>query len=150
MTKRSARLALYVCSVLLTLLTLAGSSLKAQRPCCQGDEWLKLSHQVREWYVIGYISGYWDGHRDGCEHGLQGRLGADDPDDAEHRCTKQQLDFSKGTDFLVKSVTDFYTKYPDARDIYIYEILDLLGKNLSLEEIHKHPFMRHQSPNPSD
>jgi len=90
--------------------------------------------------VIGYVSGYSDGHRDGCEHGLATGQGADQQDDVEHRCTAKQLDFSKGTDFLVKSVTDFYTKYPDARDIYIYEVLDALAKNLTLEEVHRYPF----------
>jgi hypothetical protein len=147
MTAQSVRLSLFVCFAFLATLTLVASPLRAQRICCQGDEWLKLNHQVREWYVIGYVSGYSDGHKEGCEHGLQAQSAADDPGDYRHRCTEQQLDFSKGTDFLVKSLTDFYTKYPDARDIYIYEVLDSLGKNLTLEEIHKYPFMRHKVPN---
>jgi hypothetical protein len=143
MDSQFTRLAVLVCSAFVISLTLAAVPVKAQRPCCQGDEWLKLNHDVREWYVIGYVSGYSDGHKDGCEHGLRG---TGERDDAEHRCTVRQLDFSKGTDFLIKSVTDFYTKYPDARDIYIYEILDALGRKLTLEEIHRYPFMRHEQP----
>ena len=62
------------------------------------------------------------------------------------RTTIQPFDLSKDTQFYVQSLTTFYTRYPDARDIYIYEILELLGENLTLEEIYKHPFMRHKGP----
>jgi hypothetical protein len=147
MTAHSARLDLFVCSALLATLTLAAAPVRAQRPCCEGDEWLKLNHDVREWYVIGYVLGYSKGHTQGCEHALVAQPKSDDRDEAEKKCKKQERDFSRGTDFLMTSVTEFYTRYPDGRDIYIYEVLDALGKNLSLEEIHKYPFMRHKVPN---
>ena len=57
-----------------------------------------------------------------------------------------QKDFSANTDELVDSITNFYTRYGDVRDVLPYEVLDSLGDGLSLEEIHKFPFMRHQQP----
>jgi hypothetical protein len=133
MTIEQAKRAIFVCSVVLAVWMLAASPLSAQRVCCQGDLWLKWNHSVRESYVWGYTEGYTKGNMDGCKQG---------------QCSQQQVDFSKGSDYLVRSITDFYTRYPKDRDIYIDEILDLLGKGLTLEEIHHHPFWRHKLPEP--
>jgi len=133
MAIEQAKHAIFVCSVVLTAWMLAASPLSAQRVCCQGDLWLKWNHSARESYVWGYTEGYTKGNMDSCKQG---------------QCSQQQVDFSKGSDYLVRSITDFYTRYPKDRDIYIDEILDLLGKGLTLEEIHNHPFWRHKLPEP--
>ena len=134
MTMKPEKRTVLACSVVLAgWMILTAAPLAAQRVCCQGDLWLKWNHGMRESYVWGYTEGYVKGHMDGCK---------------QIQCSQEQVDFSKGSDSLVKSVTDFYIRYPKDRDIYIDEILDLLGKGLTLEEIHNHPFWRHQPASP--
>jgi hypothetical protein len=122
---------IFVSSVVLALCILVTNPLRAQRVCCQGELWLKWSHSARESYVWGYTEGYTKGNMNSCNEGP---------------CSQQQVDFSRGSTYFVKSITDFYIRYPKDRDIYIDEILDLLGKGLTLEEIHNHPFWRHKPP----
>jgi hypothetical protein len=129
------------------LLTFGATPTLCQRACCEGDEWLKMSKDARESYVIAYVLGYAKGHADGCEQAFTHEPRSDDRDENEHRCKRQDLDFSKGSDFLTGAVTDFYKRFPDSRDLYIYEILNALGKNLTLDEIRKYPFLRHKVPN---
>ena len=119
---------------------IAANPLFAQRVCCQGDLWLKWSQAARTSYVWGYTEGFTKGQRDGCQS-IQ-----DSKDRIQTKCPKEEPDFSRGSDSLVSSVTEFYTRYPKDRDIYIDEILDLLGKGLSLDQIHSHPFWRHTTP----
>jgi hypothetical protein len=139
-TIRTASLGLILCVVLLLTIALEVRPLAAQRQCCQGDVWLHFDNSSRERYVEGYALGYTRGHEKGCEDAAQ-RHNSSGGD-----CGIQLLDLSKDTQFYVKSLTTFYTRYPDARDIYMYEILELLGENLTLEEIYKHPFTRHRGP----
>jgi hypothetical protein len=138
-------------SVALSVWILAASPLLAQRVCCQGDLWLKWKHGARESYVWGFTEGYTKGQMDGCEQGRKysrGDIKSSHEDASEHSCPKEEHDFSKGSDYLVRAITDFYTRYPEDRDIYIDEILDLLGKGQTLEQIHNHPFWRHKPPQP--
>ncbi len=149
MTIERSRRALLVCSIILAVRILAASPLSAQRVCCQGDLWLKWKHSVRESYVWGYTEGYTKGNMDGCKQARKdspSEIKSAHENEAGHECSQQQPDFSKGSDYLVKSVTDFYIRYPKDRDIYIDEILDLLGKGLTLEQIHNYPFWRHHPP----
>jgi len=122
------------------------ASLSAQRACCQGDWWLKWKPTARETFVFGYTLGYGNGHSNGCFQGTKGwpgRSKLDVANDPTSKCLEQIPDFSKGTDFFVKSITEFYKRYPEDRDIYVAEVLEQLGKGLTLEEIHHYPFMRH-------
>lgn len=137
-------------SLSLTVLMLGPNQSPAQRVCCQGDWWLKWSHEARETYVLGYMLGYSKGHADVCQQGTED-LPIPSQDGIEneplHRCSEKEIDFSKGSDYFVKAISDFYTQYPDDRDIYPYEVLEQLGKGLTNEEIHRHPFWRHHPPN---
>jgi hypothetical protein len=92
--------------------------------------WLKWRHDARESYVLGYFERDIDGHGDGCEPGV--KAGAREVD----------------SDHLVKSVTDFYTRYPEDREIYIREVIGQLGRGLTLEQIHNYAFLRRRTPPP--
>ena len=122
-------------------------SLSGQRVCCQGDWWLKWNHDARETYVYGYTLGFSKGHLDGCKQGTKAWPHSPEAASPLQKCISTEPDFSKGSDYFVKSITEFYERYPKDRDIYINEVLDQLGKGLTLEQIHNQPFMRHQ---PSD
>jgi hypothetical protein len=120
-----------------------------QRQWHQGDTWLKWKHNVREGYVFGYFVAYDQGHKDGCKQGIESaaeKAGSAIVRNSELACSQQDLNFSKGTEFYVKAITDFYVRYPEDREIDIGEVLPLLLKGLTLDEIHNHPFPRHLTP----
>src|SRR5262249_32297966 len=126
----------------------SGDPISGQRVCCKGDNWLGWSTAARETYVSGFMMGYTIGHSDGCKQGTRGRpkpptQGIEN--DPARKCDEQELNFSKRSDYFAKEITDFYSRYPQDRDIYPYEVLEQLGKGLSIEEIDKHPFLRHKS-----
>jgi len=52
---------------------------------------------------------------------------------------------SKGTTYWTQQVTDFYKTYAGDRDINVDEILEQMRNGLTLEQIHKYPFMRRRS-----
>jgi hypothetical protein len=138
----------FACFVTGVLLLLGDQQISGQRRCCEGEQWLTWNSKARETYVYGYAVGYGHGHRDGCFQGTKGwpekgRLAVED--DPTAKCLKQQLDFSRGTDYFAQAVTDFYKRYPGDRDLYIDEVLEQLGKGQSLEQIHNYPFNRRVS-----
>ena len=131
------------------LLLFSVRSLSGQRVCCQGDWWLKWTHDARETYVLGYTLGYSKGHGDGCQQGTKdwpAPVKGGIQNDPQRKCTKQEIDFSKGSDYFVKAITDFYKRYPEDRDIYPNEVLEQLGRGLTIEEVHNYPFWRHHPP----
>lgn len=144
------RLLLAYC-VLGTLLTLGAKPVFGQRECCDGDWWFKLKPQARQAYVFGYAVGYQHGHIDGCHEGAKGWPGREKleyENDPGKKCLDQQLDFSKGTEYFAHAITNFYKRYPEDRSISIYEVLQQLGRGVSLEEVHAYPFMRPSRSNP--
>jgi hypothetical protein len=130
---------------IVALSALGATSLLGQRAWHQGDTWMKWSRESRENFVFGYTSGYSTAYGNVC------RRMAIAPDvnvKPGHEnlpmnvCLQGQLDFSKGTEYFVNNITEFYKQYPGDRDIYIYEVVEQLADNLSLEQIHNHPFPR--------
>lgn len=116
----------------------------AQRDCCQGDWWLKWNKDQRKTYFYGYAIGYSNGFLRGCERGSAGSaVKGTELQPRFDRCMEHERDFSRGPDYFVEAVTSFYTGHPEVRDIYPYEVLDLLGKGLSVEQIRRYPFERH-------
>jgi len=137
------------CLVILAAWILGADRTAGQRVCCQGDQWLNWSLEQRNNFVYGYFVGYNHGYMMGCSHGTE-----DWPKPAKpgfenipiNKCLEQALDFSKGTEHYAKSITEFYKQYPQDRDIYFDEVLEQLGKGLTLEQIHDYPFWRRGRP----
>ena len=126
-------------------------SLSSQRACCQGDWWLRWNHDSRETYVYGYTLGFSKGHLDGCEQAVKMFAAAPGtPGDKSplQKCISSEPDFSKGSDYFVRSVTEFYERYPEDRDLYLNELIDHFAAGQSLEQIHKYPFWRHRRTSP--
>jgi hypothetical protein len=118
--------AVVACSVgliMLTALAFTESPLSGQRGWHQGNTWLKWSQEAREIYVFAYLEGYAAGAGGCC--GEKAKAWAD-------------------SDQVVKSITDFYSRYPGDREIYIHEVMEQLGKGLTLEQIHNYLFSRHR------
>jgi hypothetical protein len=133
---------------ILILLPVSSGSLSGQRTCCAGDEWLKWSATERNTYVYGYTAGFGHGLIEGCKRGTRDmRVTVERVADLPlNKCMETQPKFADA-DYLVKSVTDFYERYPDFRDIYPFEVLDQLGTGLSVDEIQKASFFRHKPAN---
>ena len=135
-------------AAILAALTVGAMPLAGQRDCCQGDWWLRWTRAQRETYVLGYTTGYYHGFRNGCSTGTKNWPVEVTSLDSQpyDKCIKGQKTFGAQTDQLVDSITEFYKRYSDVRDIVPYEVLDLLGEGLSIEQIHRYPSMRHKQP----
>jgi len=132
-------------ALLMAILIFLPNVFWAQRACCEGDMWLKWSKDRRESYLWGYMLGYSQAYWKECRETGNALPAEADSTAIENRCRSRQPDFSKGTDFWGQQVTDFYKTYPGDRDIKIDEVLEQLRNGLTLEQIHKYPFMRRHS-----
>lgn len=127
------------------VLLLVSGQLWSQRVCCEGEMWLKWNNDRRESYLWGYMIGYSHAYWEGCRQAMRSLPKGTDVQSIEDSCEKNQRDFSKGTTYWAQQVTKFYKTYPHDRDINIDEILEKLGNGLTLDQIHKFPFMRRRS-----
>ena len=139
---------LLVTAAMATLLLISGAA-PAQRDCCQGDWWLKWNPGQRETYFFGYAVGYSKGFMYGCQRGTEHWPVEASNNQPFNKCMEEERDFSKGQDYFVNAVTEFYTGHPEVRDIEPYEVIDLLGKGLTVEQVRKYPFMRHSATPPN-
>jgi len=140
-------------SAFVAALMLASGATPAQRDCCEGDWWQKWNRGQRETYFYGYAAGYSHGFMYGCERGTEHwpvEWMGNENDPLVKCLAAEQRDFSKSEAYFLKGVTEFYKGHPEVRDINPYEVIDLLAKGLSVEEIRAYPFMRHNptSANP--
>jgi hypothetical protein len=117
------------CLVFLATCTLTGIPSFGQRGWRQGEMWLKWRHDARSAYVLGYAFGFTTNHGAACNQDSKGLV----PDVIN-------------TEHFVKLVTDFYTRYPEDRNLDISEVIEQLWKGLTIEEVHNHPFERHNPP----
>ena len=119
-----------------------------QRMRDQGDIWFTWNQTERENYVYGYTSGYYHGFGNSCLRSVEDlHFNSTPPQPGPHKiCMDGDKQFFRGNDDPVDLIDDFYTRYPDVHDISPAEVLDLIGDGLSLEQIHKYPFMRHDPP----
>jgi len=140
MNRLTRRYLAAVSAILILFLGLAPSLTWAQRECCEGDSWLKWSHERRDAYIVGYIQGYYGGYTHGCEEGTKHvpaeQSGVDNF--PVNQCIDQKFDYTKGID-LSKDITTFYQRYPENRNLLIEELLEEIGKGKSLEDIHSNP-----------
>jgi hypothetical protein len=129
----------------LTILFCFARPLSADRVCCEGDLWLQWRAERREAYVFGYTLGYSRGFAEACgrEREITLPKTSNLEDEPVRKCRRGLPDFSKGSIYLVDAVTRFYVHHPAQRDIYITEILDLLGTGKNIGQIHKHNFPAH-------
>jgi len=113
------------------------------RVCCEGDQWLRWTNEVRQTYVLAFSLGYSKGYAQGCTVGTRDVAASLRPgleNNPARNCRHKGLDFSRGTDYFVKSITDFYTHFPADRDIYVEELIRCFAGGLSVEEAHSQHF----------
>lgn len=129
------------------LTTFTRTSFSGQRGWPGGNNWRAWSKDAKEKYIWGYMSGSGDAYDAACRQIDLEWAGKAEPgyeNSPLNKCLKGQLDFSKGSDYFLKSLTEFYEAHPEDRDISIGEVLDLLGKGFTVNELHKHSFQGHK------
>jgi hypothetical protein len=124
MSDHSRKGVLALCAAVLWIVT--ASPLSGQRGWNQGEMWMKWPQEARESYLLGYFEAY-TSYIDSCHQ------------------DRKQWQGEINTARIAESVTNFYKRYPDDRDIYLQEVIEQLGNGLSIEQIHKFPFKRRSS-----
>ncbi len=121
--------------IVITLSTLLANPTEGYRVGREGDSWLKANPEVRNAYAIGYTLGFGDGLYAGCKESAKDAKNVLDHDPFE-KCLKENLVVSD-TSQLAQSVTNFYMKYPGDRYLYITDVMEAVGRGMTLEHIHK-------------
>jgi len=99
-------------------------------PPRSGQGWLSWSPQVRSVFMDAYLDGYVSGKMDACSAAGDlfelDKLVQDPNDIVSARCLRHAKAYSRASDYYVKVITDFYTKYPKYRnipDVYLMFLL---------------------------
>jgi hypothetical protein len=127
------------CCLGLTLGVILSSPTGGTRVGQEGEEWLKMRPEVRQVYSAAYIRGFVGGFENGCIEGTKDIKPALRGPENEplHKCLAQAPSLTDAGK-IGETVTTFYTRYPSDRYLYIRDIIDALGRGLSVEEIHRH------------
>jgi hypothetical protein len=128
--------------VLLALSVSCSQVASAQTQNGEGDGWMKWNSDTRLGFVWGYTMGLNHGFGQGCgayykaaqpekPHSLR--------DDPLGKCISKGLGFSKPPAFYEKKVTDFYTSFPEDRDVPFEQVLKWSSdsENISVQQMHE-------------
>jgi len=99
-------------------------------PPLGGEEWLSLTPQTKSYLIGAYLDGYLAGKIDACAAAddlfAEQKPIHDPKDSVDQRCVRKAKSYSKDVDDYIGVLTDFYTKYPQHRNIpnlYLIQIL---------------------------
>lgn len=151
MRKDLFRVAFVLMLTAVTLAVLAARVSRGQGNLHEGDIWLQWSQGAREAYVYGFSAGYGGGYESACrlmDKLWPGPKGVDADNDPLKKCVTKETSLSRSADYYADAVTGFYKRYPGDHDIDIDEVLELVAKGLTIDEIHRYPFWR-RSPSTS-
>jgi hypothetical protein len=107
----------------------------------EGDNWLKWDTKTRQVYVEAYVLGMQSGFTRGCSEGIfaaQPKIKGGDATKYANVCLAHSPISEKDSIKMIDAITEFYTKYPKQRYLYISDILLRLHAGLSIEQIHEH------------
>jgi hypothetical protein len=112
----------------------------ASRTTFQGEVWLTWDLPVRGWFVEAAIAGYKSGYDEGCKDAMADEKGMQvgDRKKPEADACPNGGRFRNEALRYSQQMTDFYTRYPEDRDLPVaYLIQMLIGpKPKTLDEIH--------------
>jgi hypothetical protein len=107
----------------------------------QGDLWLKMSSEIKEATLRGYLGGYVDGQRKSCSSsGLlqMSKTKENHQEDISGECSKQIQRFHQDVKHYILVIDEFYEKYPKDRDVPFNLILLGTDKYPKLDDLQKH------------
>ena len=145
---RDTNLCSKVTAGMLALFVFLPLPLAGQRASCEGAMWLKWNRGRRESFLRGYVIAYGSAYWVGCREAVKALPPGPSHEAAFDACELHQPDLSQGTSWFSHKITAFYQCYPGDRDLYIPEVFDQLENGLTIEQIHEHPFLRHQTGTP--
>lgn len=128
---------------LAAILVIATGIQVASPPRWSGEEWLSWTLEVRTVFVDAYLDGYVSGKMDACSTAddlFELDKPVQDPEDiVSARCLRHAKAYSKASDYYVKVITDFYTKYPKYGNIPYLNLMLLLrdDRYKTAEEIYQ-------------
>jgi hypothetical protein len=123
----------------LTLGLILSSPTGGTRVGQEGEEWLKMSPEARQIYSSAYIMGFVGGYARGCIEGTKDIKShwSGPENDPLHKCIERSPELTDSKK-IGETVTAFYTRYLSDRYLYIKDVIDALGRGMSVEEIHRH------------
>ncbi|HKN60418.1 MAG TPA: hypothetical protein VJW93_04530 [Candidatus Acidoferrales bacterium] len=109
-----------------------------------GDQWLRMSHSEKIYFVEGYKRGSSAGQTDACDLfsdkaksqlpsvSVPGGIILD-------RCEGRARSWSVGTQNVAKEIDNFYMRFPDSRDIHVTNLILNLSDQagLTVDQIHE-------------
>jgi hypothetical protein len=126
---------------------LTASPVAAQRGWHSGDTWMKWNDTAREAWYMGYVDGYMKAQSEICaEIARKPRVELNSADLSLDSCATGTVDYSKGSKYFTAQMTEFYKRYAQDRDLSLDEVVELLAKGLTFEQIHSYPFFRRALP----
>ena len=109
-----------------------------------GDQWLRMSHSEKVYFVEGYKRGSSAGQTDACD--LFSNKGKNELPSvsapggiALDHCEGRARSWSGGTQNVVKEMDDFYIRFADSRDIHVTNLIQNLSDQagLTVDQIHQ-------------
>jgi len=129
----------HCCCLALAIFALVPGSSDGDRVGHEGDEWLKMTTDVRQAYVTGFSQGFTNGLEDGCLEGTKGiKPSLPGPENDPLTKCLNQIQRNVDLNSIAKMITTFYTRFPSDRYLYIEDVMGALLKGMTLDEIHKH------------
>jgi hypothetical protein len=129
-------------SVFLVLPVLCTLAASAQTQNGEGDGWMNWNSDTRLGFVWGYTIGLNRGFGQGCgayyKVALPGKA-HNLRDDPLSKCISKGPGFSKPPAFYENRITDFYTSFPEDRDVPFEQVLRWLSdsENISVQQMHE-------------
>ena len=126
---------------LLAFIVIADSHIHAAWVGSEGDKWLQWNTQTKQVYVEAYVLGIQSGYTKGCSEGifaLQPKIKGGEAIRYANLCLAHSPISEKDSSKMIDDITEFYTKYPKQRYLYISDILLRLHAGFSIQQIHEH------------
>jgi len=139
-------LVMSVCVVLITGVWWSSQSQRFEAPVGSllGDQWLRMTHPEKVYFVEGYRRGSGAGQADACQlfsESVKNQL-LPVPTSTGivlDRCLGRARNWSKGTEEIVKEIDEFYQRFPDSREVQLTNLIQNLSDQagLDLDQIHQ-------------
>jgi hypothetical protein len=106
-----------------------------------GEEWLHWNESAREQYIRAYVEGNMEGFAAGCEQAdslMISPANGVEFVDANNRCVAH-MPFTEGRNVmkLIPSVTAFFDRYTEHRELGVSQVLRELDAGRTVEEVHE-------------
>lgn len=103
-----------------------------------GEDWLHWNESVREQYIRAYVVGHSQGFAAGCEQADSQMISPDNAQgfvEANNHCVAHMPFTGKDVMKLIPSVTDFFDRYTQHRELPVSQVLRELDAGRTVEQV---------------